>query len=121
MATYSRQKLSGSTDGRGIKVTATTPMGTGTTIHTATASTALATGDHITLFAYNSDTVDRQLTLGWGGTASPDDLIDVILQPKGGGLVLVTADMFLWDGLIVKAAADAANVIMVHGYVNEVS
>ncbi len=121
MASYARVKLSGSTDGKAIKVAATTPMGTGTTIHTASATTTSGLGDHVTLFAYNSDTVDRQLTLGWGGTASPDDLIDVILQPKGGGLILVAADMFLWNSLIVKAAADAANVITIHGYANVVS
>jgi hypothetical protein len=120
MATYSRVKLSGSTDGRAVKVAATS-IGSGTTIHTASATTTSGLGDHVTLFAYNSDTVDRLLTLGWGGTTSPDDLIDVILQPKGGGLILVAADMFLWNGLIVKAACDAANVVTIHGYVNIVS
>lgn len=117
MSTYTRQKLSGSTDGRGIKVAATS-IGSGTTIHTASATTTAGLGDLITIFAYNSDTVDRTLTLGWGGTTSPDDLIDIILQPKGGGLILVAADMFLRNSLVVVAAADAANVVTVHGYVS---
>jgi hypothetical protein len=120
LSTYTRVKLSGSTDGKAIKVAATS-IGSGTTIHTASATTTSGLGDHITLFAYNSDTVDRTLTLGWGGTSSPDDLIDVILQPKGGGLILVAADLFLWNSLIVKAACDATNVVTIHGYVNIVA
>ena len=120
MSTYKRQKLSGSTDGKAIKVAATS-IGSGTTIHTASATTTAGLGDLVTLFAYNSDTVDRMLTIGWGGTTSPDDLIDVYLQPKGGGLVLVVADLIIVNSLVVKAAADAANVVTIHGYANIIS
>ena len=71
MATYSKQYLSGGTgDGRGIKVVATTTPGT--TIHTAHA-TAM---DEIHLWAWNSDSVDRLLTIEFGDTTDPDDLIE---------------------------------------------
>jgi hypothetical protein len=117
VSTYTKLPLSGSTDGRGIKVAATA-IGSGTTIHTATSSASLP--DLITIFGYNSDTVPRTLTIGWGGTTSPDDLFAQVLPPQA-GLILVTADKFLRNSLIVKAAGDAANVIVLFGYVNRIS
>ena len=38
MATFTKQKLSGSTDGKGIKITSNTG-GSGTTVHTAVTGT----------------------------------------------------------------------------------
>ena len=68
MATYSKQLLSGSTNGKAIKVSATaTP---GTTIHTAVSGTSSL--DEVWLWAQNTDTTDRKLTVEWGGTTSPD-------------------------------------------------
>lgn len=117
MSTFSKIPLSGSTDGRGIKVAATA-IGSGTTIHTATSDATLP--DNITIFAFNSDTVERVLTLGWGGTTDPDDLIKVTL-PSQSGLALVAADLILRNSLVVKAAAEAANVVVLFGYVNRIS
>ncbi len=117
MATYTKEKLSASTDGRGIKVAATS-IGSGTTIHTAQASAT--NPDMVTLFAYNSDTVSRILTLGWGGTTDPDDLIKLTLLAQS-GIILVVADLYLRNSLIVKASGDAANVIVIFGYVNRIS
>lgn len=117
MATFSKEVLSGSTHGRGIKVAATS-IGTGTTIHTAQSSTT--TEDLITLYAYNDDTVARALTLGWGGTTDPDDLI-ILEIPTQAGLTLVVADLPLRNSLVVKAAADAADVIVLYGSVNRIS
>lgn len=118
MATISKLTLSGSTNGRGIKVTTASPIdGTDTTIHTSVTGTSDT--DLITLFAYNSDSVDRDLHLGWGGTTLPDDGIIVTIPTKT-GLVLVTADLPLRNSLVVVASASAANVITVHGYVNRI-
>ena len=62
MATFNKRLLSGSTNGRMIKIAATaTP---GTTIHTATTtSTANDDCDEIYLWAVNSDTSSRKLTI----------------------------------------------------------
>ena len=118
MATMSKLTLSGSTNGRGIKVTTVLPIdGTDTTIHTAVAGTSDT--DLITLFAYNDDSVNRVLELGWGGTTSPDDIISVTV-PTQSGLVLVTADLPLRNSLVVVASAEVANVIIVYGYVNRI-
>jgi hypothetical protein len=113
--TIARQILSGSTNGRGIKVAATaTP---GTTIHTAHASAL----DEVWLWAYNSDTVPRALTIEFGGTTSPDDLIKVTLPAASGGLVTIVPGMVLQNGLTIRAFAAAANVVVVNGYVNAIS
>lgn len=119
MASYSKLKLSGSTDGKGILVAATS-IGSGTTIHTAQATTTVGLGDNVTLFAQNNDTVNRILTIGWGGTTDPDDLIIQTIVAKA-GLALIVADGFIWNSLIIKAAADVANKVVVHGYVNRIS
>jgi hypothetical protein len=117
VSSYSKIPLSGSTDGRGIKVVATS-IGSGTTIHTATSSATLF--DMPRIYAYNSDTVQRILTLGWGGTTDPDDLIKTTVQP-GDGLTLITADLILRNSLVLVAAGDSANKLVVFGFVNRAS
>lgn len=118
MATLSKQTLSGSTNGRGIKVTTAAPIdGSDTTIHTAVSGTTDT--DLITLFAYNDDTVERTLHLGWGGTTDPDDFI-ILAIPSQSGLTLVTADLPLRNSLVVVASASVANVIVIYGYVNRI-
>lgn len=119
MATFSKLILSGSTDGRAIKVAATgTP---GTTIHTA--STTATTLDEVWLYATNTDTTARKLTVEWGGTSSPDDLIEVTI-PAESGLLLVAPGLLVKGNataLVVRAFAASANVITIHGYVNRVT
>lgn len=117
MSNFSKVPLSGSTDGRGIKVVATA-IGSGTTIHAAQASAT--TFDVVTLFAINSDTVGRDLTIGWGGTTDPDDLI-VQSIPSKSGLTLVVADLILRNSLTVVAAGSVANKIVIFGYVNRIT
>lgn len=85
MATFSKITLSGSTDGRGIRVANTaTP---GTTIHTA--SNVATTYDEIWLYAQNVDTTDRKLTIEWGGTTSQDDLIEYTVKAENGLYLMV--------------------------------
>lgn len=103
--------LSGSDNGRGVKVVATSSPGT--TIHTAHATMK----DAIYLWAYNSDTVARILTLQFGGTSTPDDDIVQTIAPKT-GLYLAIDGELLTNSLLLKAYADAANVVTVLGYVN---
>lgn len=120
MATFSKITLSGSTDGRAIKVAATgTP---GTTIHTG--SSTATTYDEIWLYAQNTDTTARKLTIEWGGTSSPDDLIELTIAAES-GLVLVTPGLLIKGNastaLVVKAFAATANVLTIHGYVNRIT
>lgn len=114
MATYSKVKLSGGTDGKNIKVAATSTPGT--TIHTAHATDL----DEIWLYAVNSDTSARKLTIEFGGTSSPDDLIELTIQPES-GLVLVVPGLVLTNSLVVKAFAASANLVLINGYVNRIT
>ena len=114
MATYSKVKLSGSTDGKMIKVVATATLGT--TIHTAHA-TAL---DEVWLYAVNSDTTARKLTIEYGGATSPDALIEQTIQPES-GLVIVVPGLILTNSLVVTAFCATANVVMIAGFVNRIT
>jgi hypothetical protein len=119
MATFSKLVLSGSTDGRAIKVAATgTP---GTTIHTGSATAA--TLDEIWLYATNTDTTARKLTIEWGGVSSPDDLIELTI-PAESGLTLVAPGLLIKGNatpLVVRAFCASANVVTIHGYVNRIA
>jgi hypothetical protein len=120
MATFSKQLLSGSTGGRLIKVAATAT--TGTTIHATGTSSSIV--DEIWLYAVNSDTTARKLTIEFGGTTAPDDLIELTVAAES-GLVLVVPGLTLVGtgsaARTVTAFAATANVISIGGYVNRVS
>lgn len=119
MTTYSKEKLSASTNGRQVKVAATgTP---GTTIHTASAIPGVT--DEIYVFAVNTDTVPRELTIEWGGVTSPDDHVPITLAPRAGKVVVIGGDLLLGNAtpLIVKAFCATANVIVLSGYVNRMT
>ena len=114
MTTIVKTVLSGSTDGKGIKVVATSSAGT--TIHTAHATSE----DEIWLYAQNTDTTDRKLTVEWGGTTSPDDLIEYTVKAED-GLYLVVPGLVLTNSKVVKAFCAAANVVIIHGFVNRIT
>lgn len=119
MATFAKNILSGSTDGRAIKIGATSSPGT--LIHTG--STSTSTFDEVWLYAMNTDTSPRKLTVQWGGTTSPDDEIEITI-PAESGLTLITPGLVLKGNttpLVVKAFAATTNVITIHGYVNRIS
>lgn len=119
MATFSKLKLSGSTDGKLIKVAATATAGT--TIHTGSATAT--TIDEVWLYAVNSDSSDRKLTIEWGGTSSPDDLIEQTITAESGLLLVVAGLVIVGNAtpLVVRAFAASANVVMVGGYVNRIT
>lgn len=119
MATYSKLQLSGSTNGRLIKVAQTATAGT--TIHTG--SSTATTIDEVWLYAVNSDTTDRKLTIEWGGTSSPDDLIEQTITAESGLLLVVAGLVIVGNAtpLVVRAFAATANVVMIGGYVNRIT
>jgi len=114
--TITKTLLSGSTNGRQIKVAATaTP---GTTIHTATNTAGQM--DEVWLWAVNSDTSNRKLTVELGGTTSPDDTIEVTI-PAESGLVLVVPGLVLNGGVAIRAFAATADVVLISGFVNRIA
>lgn len=117
MATYSKLKLSGSTDGKAIAVAATSSPGT--TIHTG--SGTATTIDEIWLYAMNQSAADVKLTVEWGGTTTAD-LIEQTITTEA-GLTLVAPGIILKGNagaaLIVKAFAPSG--INIFGYVNQIT
>lgn len=113
-----KRKLSGSTDGKPIKVVATATLGT--TIHTAVTGTTAGTYDEIYLWAYNGHTADVVLTIEYGGATVPDQNI-VVTIPFKSGLVQVVPGLILQNGLVVTAFAGTANVITLSGFVNAIT
>lgn len=117
MATYSRQLLSGSTQGQPIKVAATSTPGT--TIHTAVAGTT--SFDEIYAWVTNTDTVTRMLTIEYGGTTDPDNLIcKAVSIPASSQPIPILTGQVLQNALVVKAFADSANKLLLTGYVNRI-
>lgn len=112
---FTKNKLSASTNGKGIKVVQTGTLGT--TIHTAVVGTS--SFDEIWLWAYNGDTVTRTLTIEWGEATVPDGntVIDI---PSKSGRFLVEDGRLLNNGLVVTAFASAANVIVLDGFINAI-
>ena len=120
MATFSKVLLSGSTGGRPIKVAATaTP---GTTIHaTGTSATII---DEIWIYASNTDSSDRKLTIEFGGTSAPDDLIEFTVKAESGLYLIVPGITLTGNGSsarTVTAFAASANVLNIVGYVNRIT
>lgn len=116
MSTFTKVALSGASNGKAIKVVAT--VTTGTTIHTSQSGT---TGfDEIWLWAYNSDTVDRALTIEYGATTAPDNNV-IVTIPFKAGLILVVPGLILQNSLLVTAFAAAANVVTISGFVNRIT
>ena len=120
MPTFTKTLLSGSTQGKAIKVAATAT--TGTTIHaTGTSSSVI---DEVWLYAFNSSTGPVSLTVEYGGTTAPDQNI-VLSVPAQSGLTLVVPGLILTGtgaaANTVSAFAGTANVITISGYVNRIS
>jgi hypothetical protein len=113
MSVYKR-KLSGSTDGKPIKVVQTATAGTA--IHTAVAGTTAGTFDEVWLWAQNNHTADVVLTVEFGNADTENNIIVTI--PYKSGLVPVVPGLPLQNEATVKAFAASANVISILGYVN---
>jgi hypothetical protein len=116
MATYAKQLLSGSTNGKGILVVATATAGT--TIHTAVSGTSDL--DELWVYAVNSSDTDVKLTLEWGEATDPDGNIEQTV-PTESGLMLLVPGLLLQNSLVLKAFAGTTNVIVIHGYANRIT
>lgn len=119
MATYTKVLLSGSSQGQPILIAATSSPGT--TIHsTGTSSTII---DNVTLYAHNTDTTARKLTVELGGTGTANT-IEVTI-PAEAGLMLVLPQLPLTGtGSAAKSVAAfcaTTNVVAISGFVDRIS
>lgn len=112
--------FSASVGGRGIKVVATaTP---GTTIHATGVSATVV--DQFMLYAVNSDTLDRKLTIEYGGVTAPDDLIEVTIPAESGLVLVLNGELLSGTGAAARtvgAFCATANVVMIHGFVRRLT
>jgi len=115
MATYTKRALSGSTNGKQIKITQTATAGD--TIHTAVAGTT--DWDEIWLYCVNSSSSAVKLTIEWGQADAPDGNIELSISPEA-GYVLVVPGLVLQNELVVKAFASTTNVLLINGFVNRI-
>ena len=112
---YKRFALSASDGGRGILVAATASPGT--LIHTALSSASGSEWDQVWLRATNTSGAPVVLTIQWGGTTAPNDIIQVTI-PAQSGFLEVVAGHILQNARQILAYAATANVIVLHGFVS---
>ena len=118
MATYSKQYLSGgAANGTGIELAV--DSGTYTTVHTSSGTAGDI--DEIWLYASNTDTSDIKVTLKFGGTDDPDDIIEVIVGAEAGLVLLVPGLILKGGSLVLLGAAATAAKVTVFGYVNRIA
>lgn len=113
-----KRELSGGADGVPIKVSATSTPGT--TIHTASSATADGNYDEIWLYANNTSASTVKLTIEFGGTTSPDNLIEVNLEGES-GLQLIVPGLILQNSKVVRAFAGTTDVLIITGFVNRIT
>lgn len=107
---------SASTNGRPVKVAATSTPGT--LIHQAATTSVTGCLDTMIAAVYNSDTVDRTITFECGGTSSPDDHVKRTI-PAGETISVPLPG--LNNNLSLRAFASATNVLVVSGYVERIT
>jgi len=117
MATFSRQLLSGSTNGRPIPITATaTP---GTAIHGAVSGTVGV--DEVYIWATNVTAAAATLTVEWGGTSDPGDhLVKQFSIPAYSLPMPIALGQTVNNSVTIAAFSGTASAINVTGYVNRV-
>lgn len=118
MASYSRQLLSGSTNGRAIPVAATaTP---GTLVHQAQAGT---TGfDEAYIWVSNVTASAALLTLEWGGVTAPGDhMVNTLSIPPNSPPIPIATGQVLQNNLSVRAFSNVAGALNITGYVNRIA
>lgn len=116
MATLTKRILSGSTNGKQIKVAETSTLGT--TIHTGVTGTSDM--DEVYLYAVNSSAASVKLTIEFGGDTSPDELIEKTIAAES-GLELIIPGLLIQNDLVVTAFAASADVVMISGWINRIT
>ena len=113
--TVEKIKLSGSTDGKGIKITATSSPGTH--IHTAVSGTS--NFDEIWLYCYNSAAAATVLYLQCGSTDA-DNLVQQTITSKN-GFEPVIPGLILDNSASLKAYSATASELFIYGFVNQMT
>jgi hypothetical protein len=116
MATFTKIPLSGSTNGKGIKIVQTATLGD--TLHTAPAGTTSI--DELELFITNNHTIPVTLTIEWG-TATVAEGNIVLPIPSKNGLTYIVPSLLIQNSLVITAFASVTNVLLVFGSVKRLT
>lgn len=121
MATYTKQLLSQSTNGKSIVITAT---GVDTTmIHTTQASSGIM--DEVWLYATNSTTADITLNVLYGGiNFTTDILFEGVVEAYAGNTLICPGLILRGNGTTGSSIYGNTSVlsgINIFGYVNRIS
>ena len=116
MATVAKLRLSGSSDGEPVIITATSSTNA-ITIHTCATSAEDNTYDEVYLWGYNNTSGTVDLTVEYGDTSHP------VVQTLTGkaGKTLVLPGLIGNTSLVIKAFKSSASVVGVSGFVNRIS
>jgi hypothetical protein len=119
MATFTKVLLSGSNQGQPILIAATSTPGT--SIHSTGTSSSII--DCVTLYAHNTDTSARKLTIEYGGT-STNNTIEVTVPAESGLMLVVPQLPLTGTGSAAKSIAAfcaTTNVVALSGFVDRIS
>lgn len=114
MATFTKQLLAYSSGGRPQKIGNTSSPGD--SVHFYGGSGL----EEVWMWATNTSASAVKITVEFGGTTSPDDLIEVTI-PAESGLYLVIPGLLYSSGSNIRVFAATANVINIMGYVNRIA
>lgn len=125
MSSAIRMNLSGSVDGKPIKIAANSSPGT--LIHTATSSSTPGAGgvwDEVWIWCYNSSVVTTSglplIRLQFGGTTDPDNKVEQPILMGAGNWILCNG-LIIQNSLVIRAYAASPNTYIVSGYVNRIT
>lgn len=119
MATFTKDILSGSTDGKAILIAATSTPGT--TIHTG--SSTAADLHEVWLWCVNTSASAVKLTIEWGEVTAPNGNVEFTV-PAEDGLYQVVPGLIIKGNatpLVIRAFAATTNVLTIHGFVNKIT
>jgi len=74
--------------------------------------------DEVWIWAVNTSASSVKLTIEYGGATSPNDHIEFTLLAEN-GLYLMIPGLLMRNSQVITAFAGTANVIVLHGFVNE--
>lgn len=120
MATYTKELLSQSINGRAIMVTATESPPQ--LVHTTLSSNTYT--DEIWIYASNNSTNDSNLTLYWGTSSISDIILTTNIEAYAGAILIIPGFILQGDGSDsnrIFATTTIASAIDIIGYVNRIS
>lgn len=106
--------LSNAPNGLGIKISSTNSAVQGELVHTHSLSCEGSLFDEVYLLAYNSHTSPVVLNIQWGGTTSPDNVLDISIA--AGSFLSVVSGMLISGNSTVSATASVTNKIVIYGH-----